>query len=125
MSKGYQANRERQELIGTFGKNVGKRAGFRCEWCEGSNDLRVWDQRPDREPSEETLPLLCGPCRELADGRRGDENELRPLRNALWSQVPAVAEGVARVLLAGKMPWAREAIEESLIDEAVKNELLK
>lgn len=125
MAKGYQANKERQELIGSFGKTIGKRAGFRCEWCEGSDDLRVWDQRPDREPEAENLALLCGRCRELADGRRGDENELRPLRNALWSPVPAVAEGVARVLLAGKVAWAREAVEESLIDEAVKNELLK
>ncbi|ABB32888.1 hypothetical protein GeomeDRAFT_0410 [Geobacter metallireducens RCH3] len=125
MAKGYQANRERQEQIGALGKALAKRAGFACEWCEGKEDLRPWDYRPDEEPSEETLALLCGRCREMADGRRGDLHELREIRNALWSPVPAVAEGVARVLAKSKEAWVREAIEESFIDEAVKVQLLK
>lgn len=125
MAKGYQANRERQEQIGALGKALAKRAGFACEWCEGKDDLRPWDCRPDSEPSEETLALLCGRCREMAEGRRGDLHELREIRNALWSPVPAVAEGAARVLAASREPWVREAIEESLIDEAVKAQLLK
>lgn len=125
MAKGYQANRERQEQIGALGKALAKRAGFACEWCEGKEDLRPWDYRPDEEPSEETLALLCGRCREMAEGRRGDLHELREIRNALWSPVPAVAEGAARVLAKSKEAWTREAIEESFIDEAVKAELLK
>ncbi|MBT1075612.1 hypothetical protein [Geobacter grbiciae] len=125
MAKGYQANRERQEQVGALGKALAKRAGFACEWCEGKEDLRPWDYRPDEEPSEETLALLCGRCREMADGRRGDLHELREIRNALWSPVPAVAEGVARVLAKSKEAWVREAIEESFIDEAVKAQLLK
>lgn len=125
MAKGYQANRERQEFIASMGKTIGKRAGFRCEWCEGTGDLRVWDYRPDFEPSEETLALLCSRCRELADGKKGEENELRSIRNALWSNIPAVAEGAARVLSRFKAPWTREAIEESFIDENVKQDLLR
>lgn len=125
MAKGYHANRERLELIASYGKALAKRAGFACEWCEGKDDLRTWDQRPDTEPSEESLALLCGRCRTLAEGGKADPNELRSIRNALWSNVPAVAEGVARVLAKSREPWVREAIEESLIDEAVKAELLK
>ncbi|RNC64959.1 MAG: hypothetical protein ED859_18015 [Desulfuromonadales bacterium] len=125
MAKGYQANRERMEQVGVLGKVLAKRAGFACEWCEGKGDLRPWDYLPDAEPSEETLALLCSRCRELADGRKGDAHELRGIRNALWSQVPAVAEGAARVLAKSREPWVREAIEESLIDEAVKAELLR
>jgi len=125
MAKGYQANRERQEQIGALGKALAKRAGFACEWCEGKDDLRPWDYRPESEPSEETLALLCGRCREMAEGRRGNLHELRAIRNALWSPVPAVAEGAARVLAASSEPWVREAIEESFIDEAVKAELLR
>lgn len=125
MAKGYQVNRERQELLASLGKPLGKRAGFRCEWCEGKDDLRPWESRPDREPTEESIALLCAPCRELAAGKRAPAGALRNLRNALWSPVPAVAEGVARVLAASGELWAREAIEESLIDEALKRELLK
>ncbi len=124
MSKGYDMNRERQELINSFGKTVGKRAAFRCEWCDGTNDLRVWDYRPSAEPSTETLALLCGECRELAGGKGGDEKVLHSLRNALWSDIPAISEGAARVLVRSRAPWVREAIEESLIDETVKRELL-
>jgi hypothetical protein len=125
MAKGYQANKERLEEISSFGKAVGKRAGFTCEWCGSRDDLRVWDGQPDLSPDMETLALLCLRCREWADGRKADPNELRSIRNALWSDVPAVAEGAARVLSGCKEVWVREAIEESFIDDALKAELIK
>jgi hypothetical protein len=124
MAKGYQANRERQEEVNALGKGIGKRAGFACEWCAGKDDLRLWDYKPEQEPAPETLALLCGRCRGWADGRTATSDELRAIRNALWSDVPAVAEGAARVLARCKEPWAREAIEESFIDEGVKAELV-
>ena len=124
MSKGYTVNRERQDLVNSFGKALGKRAAFRCEWCEGTGDLRVWDYRPNAEPSPETLALLCGACRDLAEGKKGDEKRLYSLRNALWNDIPAISEGAARILARSRAPWVREAIEESLIDEMVKRELL-
>lgn len=125
MAKGYQANKERVEQFGTFGKIISKRAGFCCEWCGSKDGLRVWDQRPDLEPAEATLALLCGRCRELAGGGAFDPNELRSIRNALWSDIPAVAEGAAQLLARCRETWVREAIEESLIDDDVKAELLK
>ena len=124
MAKGYQGNKDRIEAIAGFGKSIGKRAGFRCEWCESKDDLRVWDHQPDLEPEMETLALLCQRCRGWADGRKADPQELRSIRNALWSDIPAVAEGAARVLAQCREPWAREAIEESFIDDAVKAKLL-
>ena len=125
MAKGYQANKERQQELQSFGKSVGKRAGFKCEWCESKDDLRLWDYQPDLSPDMDSLALLCQNCRELADGRRAELNELRSIRNALWSNVPAVAEGAARVLAQCKEAWAREAIEESFIDDSVKAAILK
>ncbi len=125
MAKGYDEHRERQEAISGFGKVISKRAGFCCEWCGGKEELKLWDHRPDREPEESTLALLCGRCRALADGIPADANELRSIRNALWSDVPAVAEGAAGVLARCREGWAREAIEESFIDDGVKAELLK
>jgi protein PhnA len=73
----------------------------------------------------DTVALLCGRCRGLADGRNADINNLRSIRNALWSNIPAVAEGAAKVLAKCKEGWAREAIEESFIDGRIKAELLK
>lgn len=125
MAKGYQSNKERQAALSSYGKAIGKRAGFTCEWCGDNADLRVWDQKPDREPEMDTLALLCGRCRGLAEGRKADVNELRSIRDALWSNVPAVAEGAARVLANCREPWVREAIEDSFMDEELKKELLR
>ncbi len=124
MTKGYNANQERLAAINALGKNLAKRAGFVCEWCGAKDDLRPWGHSPKAEPAEAGLALLCSRCRELASGVKGDENELRSIRNALWSDVPAVSEGAARVLARCKEPWVREAIEESLIDDGVKQEIL-
>jgi protein PhnA len=125
MAKGYQGNKERMEVISSFGKAIGKRAGFTCEWCESKDDLRVWDYKPDALPDMSTLALLCQQCRNWADGRKATSNELRSIRNALWSNVPSVAEGAARILAQCKESWSREAIEESFIDDDVKAEILK
>lgn len=124
MAKGYNAHQERLAEIAALGKQLGKRAGFRCEWCAAKDDLRPWEQAPDSEVTLERLALLCRRCRELADGAAADPNELHALRNALWSDIPAVAEGVATVLVSSKLPWVREALEESLLDDDCKTRLL-
>lgn len=125
MAKGYQANKDHRDEIGLLGKAIGKRAGFKCEWCGHKEELRIWDYRPTAEPAMESLALLCQRCRGWAAGGRAPDNELHDLRNALWSDIPAVAEGAARVLAQCRDVWAREAIAESFIDDALKAELLK
>ena len=124
MAKGYQGNKEGLEDISSFGKAIGKRAGFKCEWCESKDDLRVWDYKPDAPPGMETLAMLCKKCRDLAVGKKADSNELRVIRDALWSNVPAVAEGAAKVLAQCNESWVRDAIEQSFIDDSLKEKLL-
>ena len=124
MAKGDRLHKEHLDAVNLLGKSISKRAGFRCEWCEGSDGLRLWEYRPDQDPSPENLALLCDPCRALCLSKSADPRQLRSLRNALWSDVPAVAEGSAIVLSRCREPWAREAIEESFIDEALKAKLL-
>lgn len=124
MAKGAQQNKDHLEAVQLLGKTVSKRAGFKCEWCEGGEELRLWEYRPDEEPVEENLALLCRSCRELVVAKNADPRRLRSIRNALWSPVPAVAEGAAVVLARCKEPWAREAIDESFIDQALKDRLL-
>lgn len=117
-------HQEHLEAVQRFGKSIGKRAGFHCEWCAGTDGLKLWEYRPDEDPAEENLALLCDSCRTLAGSREADTHRLRAIRNALWSDVPAVAEGAALVLARCKEPWAREAIEESFIDEKLKERLI-
>jgi hypothetical protein len=125
MVKGYQANQDRKAEIAFFGKQLAKRAGFVCEWCGAKDELRPWDAAPTQEPEEANLALLCSNCRFLAEGGKGDEHELYALRNALWSDVPAIAGGAATVLARHRVSWAREAIEESQLPDDVKQKLVK
>ena len=55
MAKGYQENKDRIEAIVSFGKSIGKRAGFTCEWCKSKDELRVWDYQPDLPPNKVTI----------------------------------------------------------------------
>ena len=125
MAKGYDANREHKDLVASFGKTLGKRAGFKCEWCDAKDDLRPWEYQSGEEPSAETLALLCGRCRAIAEGEPAEPGELHALRNALWSAIEAIAGGAGRVLVRSGVPWAREAIDESIYDEELKATLFK
>jgi hypothetical protein len=124
MAKGDKLHKEHLDSVSLFGKSISKRAGFRCEWCTGSEGLRLWEYRPEEEPSADNLALLCEACRSLVTSKSADTHQFRAVRNALWSDVPAIAEGAAIVLARCKEPWAREAIEESFIDEQLKAKLL-
>lgn len=125
MAKGYDTNREHQDLVASFGKIIGKRAGFKCEWCEAKDNLRLWEYQPDEEPTAEMLALLCGRCRAIADGAPAEPGELHSLRNALWNNIEAIAGGAGRTLARSGVPWAREAIDESIYNEALKEKLFK
>lgn len=125
MSKGYDANRAHRDQIASCGKSLGKRAGFSCEWCGSKDDLRPWEFHPGCEPALETLALFCGRCRSIADGASAEPGELHFLRTALWSDIEAIAGGAGRALVRSRISWAREAIEESIFDEPLKETLLK
>jgi hypothetical protein len=125
MAKGYDTNREHKDQVASFGKILGKRAGFRCEWCQAKDDLRPWEYLPGDEPSEEMLALLCVRCRAVADGAPAEPGELHALRNALWSDIEAVAGGAGGVLMKSGVPWAREAVEECIYNEGLKERLFK
>ncbi len=125
MAKGYDAHKDRQQAIAGFGKVLAKRAGFKCEWCEGDQDVRTVDLDPAAEPTEATLALLCEPCRGLKTSKKIDTTRLRALSGAIWHSEPLVALGAARILAASGEDWARQIVEDSLLDEETKAELLK
>lgn len=125
MAKGYEANKERVAAIAGFGKALAKRAKYKCEWCEASESLKPVDLDPAAEPTEGSLAMLCESCRGLQDGKqRVDGNELRKISGAIWHAEPLIALGAAKVLAASGEDWAREAVEDSMLDDDVKAQLL-
>ena len=124
MSIGYQGTNKRLEAISAFAKSIGRRAGITCEWCASKEDLQVWDYQPDMPPNMDTLALLCRNCRELAGGKKASPRELQSIRNALWSNIPAVAVGAGEILVQCNEPWVRGAIDQSFMDDGIKTQLL-
>jgi len=119
MAKGYEANKERQALIASFGKELARRAGFVCEWCGGKGDLRS-QETSDAEPVPENLLFLCGECRDLYNGAHRDPNQLRHMEGVLWSPEPVVAREAARLLRRLGATWAEETIELAGLDGEVE-----
>jgi len=120
MAKGYEANKERQEWIASFGKELGRRAGFVCEWCGGKGDLRPQETDPAAEPEADNLLFLCADCRDLYGGAHRDPNQLRHMEGVLWSQEPVVAREAARLLRRLGATWAEETIELAGLDGEVE-----
>ncbi len=111
MVRGYDKHQERLQAISRLGKDLARRAGRRCEWCEGSNELRPYDSAPTQEPELDTLALLCQRCRDVAAGGQADVRELRFLEGAIWHEVPAISETAKMSLRRIDADWARDAIE--------------
>ena len=116
MAKGYEANKERQALVASFGKELGRRASFVCEWCGGKGDLRPQETDPATEPEAANLLFLCADCRDLYHGADRDPNQLRHMEGVLWSSEPVVAREAARTLRRLGAEWAEETIELAGID---------
>ncbi|HEX9593797.1 MAG TPA: hypothetical protein VGB12_10705 [bacterium] len=116
MAKGYEANKARQEHIASFGKELGRRAGFVCEWCGGKGDLRPQETDPVAEPEAANLLFLCADCRDLYGGARRDPERLRHMAGALWSPEPVVARSAAALLRRLGAAWAEETIELAGLD---------
>ena len=110
MAKGREKHQARLDAIQMFGKDLARRAGRRCELCEESDDLRIYDADPEAEPDMDTLALLCGRCREVLEGRKADPSTLRFLEGAIWSDVAPIGGLAQRMIRRVDADWAREAL---------------
>lgn len=111
MARGLERHQERLDAISLLGKDLARRAGRKCEWCEEREGLRPHDSAPDEEPALDTLALLCDRCRSVAGGRSDDARTLRFLEGAIWHETPAVSATAIRALRTVDADWARDALE--------------
>ena len=108
---------ERQELE----RVLGERAGARCELCGASEGLRAYVV-PPRQASPETSVLVCGTCAaQLAGDAALDPTHWFCLKEAIWSEVPAVQVVGLRVLarLEGAS-WASELRAQVYVPDEVQ-----
>ena len=111
MAKGRQKHQARLDEISFQGKDLARRAKRKCEFCEGTGDLRPYDGDEDAEPSLDTLVLACERCRAILGGRKDDERTLRFLETAIWNEQPVIARLAKDMLTGVDADWARAALD--------------
>ena len=111
MAKGRQKHQARLDEISLIGKNLARRAKQKCEFCQGSDNLRTHEGDTNAEPALEMLVLACERCRAVMSGRRDDERTLRFLETAIWNEEPVIARLAKEMLAKVDADWARGALE--------------
>ena len=111
MAKGLDKHRARLDAINLLGKDLARRAGRKCEWCEESGSLKPLDLAPDAEPDMDTLVMLCERCTAVAGGRKDDPRTLRFLEGAVWSDVEPVQSSARAALANVDAQWARDTMD--------------
>jgi hypothetical protein len=111
MARGYDKKQEHIGAINLLGKDLARRAGRKCEWCETSGELRPYDMAPDDEPDLDALMLVCARCRAVLDGRDDDARTLRFLEGAVWSETAPVARTARVAIKRVDADWARDTVE--------------
>jgi protein PhnA len=80
-------------------KILQQRSESKCELCNATQDLTVYEVPPTSNGSADECVLLCGNCREqIEDPGKMDIHHWRCLNESMWSQIPAVQVMVWRVL---------------------------
>lgn len=125
MAKGKDEHQAREVLLQSFGKDLARRAKSKCELCERSGRLAVFELPPaPREPDFDRCLLLCEDClAAAANPRRFQPGEAwRFLANQAWSEIPMVQVLAVRLLRrqADTQAWAREALSYLELDETVE-----
>jgi protein PhnA len=103
----------------TLLSTLSARASGRCELCGADAGLAAYLVPPVAAPDADRALLACAACRAQLDG----DTPLAPahwngLREAVWSEVPAVQVVAWRLLtrLSGEA-WAQELLEQVYLDD--------
>jgi len=102
-----------------FEKELQTRSESKCELCESTSDLSVFEVQPKRNENPDDYAYLCGSCVEqIAHPDKVNANHWRCLNNSMWSAVPAVQVLAWRMLkqLKGE-GWTDELLEMLFLDE--------
>lgn len=80
-------------------KILQQRNESKCELCNATEDLKVYEVPPTSNGSADECVLLCTTCREqIEDPGKMDIHHWRCLNESMWSQIPAVQVMVWRML---------------------------
>ncbi|GHA60576.1 PhnA protein [Amylibacter ulvae] len=88
-----------------------------CEFCADQIDLAPYPVGPNPDGTANTGVLLCATCTPMIDGDM-DENHLRCLSSAMWSEHAPVQVLAWRMLdRLSDAAWARDLMDQIYLDD--------
>ena len=125
MVRGYDANQARKQALSSLGRHLARRARSKCELCErGGISLAPWEVPPvPDEPDLERTLLICGRCRDGADGGTLDAKDWRFIEGGVWSTfapVQVTSVRLIRRLGDSGVDWAQMTIESLYLDPEIE-----
>ena len=125
MAKGLKKHQERLDNLALLGKDLARRAKFKCELCAGcEGKLTPYEIEPLKEtPSIERSILLCDKCRNDIEKDQFDHNRWRFLESVVWSELPSVQVTAVRIcnhLSSNGAGWAQDLLDTVYLSPEVE-----
>ncbi len=100
-------------------KELHKRSGSKCELCQTTENMTVYEVPPNAAGNSDRALLLCRACGEQIDNpEKMDANHWRCLNDSMWSQVPAVQVMAWRMLTRlSSEGWPQDLLEMLYLDD--------
>ena len=107
--------------MNTFEKKLYQRSEFKCELCQSTHDLFVYqlDPKNKNDNKEEYAVLICQKCHnQISLQTPYQSNHWRCLNDSIWSQTPAVQILSWRILHRIKeFGWSQDLIDMMYLDQ--------
>ncbi len=130
MARGYDEAKDRKNKVSLFGKNLSRRSKSTCELCgESGVSLNIYEVgKIEVEPDFDRCIHICNTCMDTIERlKKADENDLRFLNNAIWSEVPIVKATAIDIIkkINGRYSWIDDLLDMVYIDEELEEILNK
>ncbi|HPS58294.1 MAG TPA: phnA protein [Spirochaetota bacterium] len=122
MAKGIDNHNKRQNDLKSFGKDLARRSGSKCELCSASGvSLEIFEVPPvKQEPDFEKCLFICQTCSSgIASIKKMNPDHWRCLTDKVWSETPSVKIVSVMILRAvnSRASWAGDVLDEVYLDD--------
>ncbi len=96
-----------------------QRSDSKCELCNATDNLAVYEVPPESQGNVDDSVLLCETCRDqIINPNKTDTNHWRCLNDSMWSQTPAVQVMAWRLLSRLKKEgWSQDLLDMLYLDD--------
>lgn len=103
----------------TTEQNLQQRSESKCELCNASDNLSVYEIPPESDGSEQQCIFICETCQtQINNPEQMDSNHWRCLNDSMWSQTPAVQVMAWRMLTRLRAEgWPQDLLEMLYLDD--------